>query len=221
MPSGITGSIGEVKGSPCRAPMTDDGVRLHYEESGRGTPLIFVHEFAGDHRSYEAQFRHFGRRYHAIAFNARGYPPSDVPEAVSAYTQARAADDILAILDHIGAPEGPCRRHLDGCLRDPAFRPAPFTAAPCRCASAAAATAPSPNGRPCSAPRPTPPRRCCAATGWPPSPSATPSGRPGCSSRPRTRAVTPSSSGCWRSIRRSARPTRRPACRRSAPRSTI
>ncbi|MCJ2051135.1 alpha/beta fold hydrolase [Methylobacterium sp. J-070] len=85
--------------------VTDDGVRLHYEESGRGTPLIFVHEFAGDHRSYEAQLRHFGRRYHAIAFNAQGYPPSDVPEAVSAYTQARAADDILAILDHIGAPK--------------------------------------------------------------------------------------------------------------------
>ncbi|MCJ2089718.1 alpha/beta hydrolase [Methylobacterium sp. E-005] len=89
---------------------TDDGVRLHYEESGSGTPLIFVHEFAGDHRSYEAQLRHFSRRYRAIAFNARGYPPSDVPEAVSAYTQARAADDILAILDQIGAP----RAHVAG-----------------------------------------------------------------------------------------------------------
>ncbi|MBN4093335.1 MULTISPECIES: alpha/beta hydrolase [Methylobacterium] len=84
---------------------TDDGIRLHYEESGQGTPLIFVHEFAGDHRSYEAQLRHFGRRYRAVAFNARGYPPSDVPESVTAYAQARAADDILAILDHLGAPK--------------------------------------------------------------------------------------------------------------------
>lgn len=82
---------------------TDDGVRLHYEETGSGTPLIFVHEFAGDHRSYEAQLRHFGKRHRAIAFDARGYPPSDVPEDVAAYSQARAADDILAILDHIGA----------------------------------------------------------------------------------------------------------------------
>ncbi len=84
---------------------TDDGIRLHYEESGQGTPLIFVHEFAGDHRSYEAQLRHFGRRYRAVAFNARGYPPSDVPESVTAYAQARAADDILAVLDHLGAPK--------------------------------------------------------------------------------------------------------------------
>jgi pimeloyl-ACP methyl ester carboxylesterase len=56
-------------------------------------------------RSYEQQMRHFGKRYRAIAFNARGFPPSDVPEQVSSYSQARAADDILAVLDHIGAPQ--------------------------------------------------------------------------------------------------------------------
>ncbi|MBV9532732.1 MAG: alpha/beta hydrolase [Bradyrhizobium sp.] len=82
--------------------MTDDGVRLYFEETGSGRPMIFVHEFAGDLRSYEPQMRHFGKRYCAIAFNARGYPPSDVPEHVSSYSQARAADDILALLDHIG-----------------------------------------------------------------------------------------------------------------------
>jgi len=79
--------------------MTDDGVRLHYEETGSGTPVIFVHEYAGDCRSWEPQMRHFGRRYRAIAFNARGYPPSDVPEDVAKYSQTRAADDIKAMLD--------------------------------------------------------------------------------------------------------------------------
>jgi pimeloyl-ACP methyl ester carboxylesterase len=82
--------------------ITDDGVKLYYEETGSGTPVIFVHEFAGDHRSWEAQIRHFGQRYRAIAFAARGYPPSDVPEAISAYSQHRAADDIVAVLDHLG-----------------------------------------------------------------------------------------------------------------------
>lgn len=81
---------------------TDDGVRLYFEETGSGHPVILVHEFAGDLRSYEPQMRHFGKRYRAIAYNARGFPPSDVPESVSAYSQARAADDILAVLDHIG-----------------------------------------------------------------------------------------------------------------------
>src|SRR4030095_7594503 len=80
----------------------DDGVNLHYEESGRGLPLVFVHEFAGDHRSWEPQMRFFSRRYRTIAYNARGYPPSDVPKDVAAYSQERAADDILGVLDHLG-----------------------------------------------------------------------------------------------------------------------
>jgi pimeloyl-ACP methyl ester carboxylesterase len=80
----------------------DDGVRLYYEESGSGIPVIFVHEYAGDHRSWEPQMRHFGQRYRAITYAARGYPPSDVPADVAKYSQFRAADDIGAVLDHLG-----------------------------------------------------------------------------------------------------------------------
>src|SRR5579871_2741147 len=80
---------------------TDDGVRLYYEETGSGTPIVFVHEFADDCRGYEGQLRHFGRRYRAIAYSARGYPPSDVPEDPARYSQARATDDIAAVLDHL------------------------------------------------------------------------------------------------------------------------
>jgi pimeloyl-ACP methyl ester carboxylesterase len=43
--------------------------------------------------------RFFSRRYRAIAFNARGYPPSDVPDDVKAYSQERAAEDIRGVLD--------------------------------------------------------------------------------------------------------------------------
>src|SRR5262249_11383255 len=81
---------------------TDDGVKLFYEEVGAGTPVVFVHEFAGDHRAWEAQLRHFGRRYRCIAYNARGYPPSDVPPEPERYSQDRARDDILAVLDGLG-----------------------------------------------------------------------------------------------------------------------
>src|SRR5262249_15459337 len=72
-------AVGEVP-QPCRVVMphltTDDGIRLFYQETGAGIPVVFVHEFAGDHRSYEPQLRYFGRRYRCIAYNARGYPPS-------------------------------------------------------------------------------------------------------------------------------------------------
>ena len=78
------------------------GVNLYYEEVGQGAPLVFVHEFAGDAESWRLQVRFFSRRYRTIAFNARGYPPSDVPESLAAYSQQQAADDIKGVLDHLG-----------------------------------------------------------------------------------------------------------------------
>src|SRR5947199_329457 len=81
---------------------TDDGVKLYYEEVGTGTPIIFVHEFAADHRSWETQMRHFGQRHRCITYGARGYPPSDIPETPAGYSQARATDDILAVKKHLG-----------------------------------------------------------------------------------------------------------------------
>jgi pimeloyl-ACP methyl ester carboxylesterase len=78
---------------------TDDGIKLFYEEVGSGIPVVFVHEFAGDRRSHELQMRYFGQRYRCIAYNARGYPPSDVPEDGGKYSQERARDDIRAVLD--------------------------------------------------------------------------------------------------------------------------
>ena len=80
---------------------TDDGVKLYYEETGKGIPVVFVHEFAGDCRSWEQQVRHFGKYYRCIAFNARGYPPSDVPKDQEKYSQERARDDIRAVLDSL------------------------------------------------------------------------------------------------------------------------
>ena len=76
-----------------------NGLKLYYEEAGRGTPLLFVHEFAGDYRSWEDQMRFFARRYRAIAFSARGYLPSDVPERPEQYGQMPQVEDVRGLLD--------------------------------------------------------------------------------------------------------------------------
>lgn len=78
---------------------TKDNVRLHYEEAGQGTPIVFVHEFAGDWRAWEPQMRYFSRRHRCITYSARGYTPSDVPKDISAYSQDNAVQDILAVMD--------------------------------------------------------------------------------------------------------------------------
>jgi pimeloyl-ACP methyl ester carboxylesterase len=87
-----------------------DGVKLYYEEVGQGTPIVFVHEFADDIRGWAAQVKFFARRYRTLAFNARGYPPSEVPEDPERYSQAQAAEDIKAILDHLSL----ARAHVVG-----------------------------------------------------------------------------------------------------------
>jgi proline iminopeptidase len=81
--------------------ITCDKVRLHYEEVGQGTSLLFVHEFAGGHRSWEPQMREFGKRYRCIAYAARGYPPSDVPDDAETYSYQHVMRDCVAVLDNL------------------------------------------------------------------------------------------------------------------------
>jgi pimeloyl-ACP methyl ester carboxylesterase len=87
------------------AIVTDDGVRLHAEETGSGEPILFIHEFAGDHRSWEPQVRYFSAAYRCVTYAARGYPPSDVPADPAAYSQARAVADAVAVLDRLAIPK--------------------------------------------------------------------------------------------------------------------
>jgi pimeloyl-ACP methyl ester carboxylesterase len=79
-----------------------DGTRLYVEEVGAGTPIVFVHEYAGDWRSWEPQLRHFSRAHRCVTYSQRGYPPSDVPEDAARYSQEIARDDVIAVMDALG-----------------------------------------------------------------------------------------------------------------------
>lgn len=78
------------------------GTKLHVEEYGDGYPIIFLHEFGADLRQWEDQVRYFSRAYRCVAYNARGYPPSDVPEDPASYGWERSVDDIAAVMDGRG-----------------------------------------------------------------------------------------------------------------------
>jgi pimeloyl-ACP methyl ester carboxylesterase len=79
-----------------------DGTKLYVEEIGSGTPVVFVHEYAGDYRSWEPQLRHFCRQYRCVTFSQRGYPPSDIPSDPTRYSQDIARDDVVAVMDALG-----------------------------------------------------------------------------------------------------------------------
>lgn len=88
----------------------DPDISLYVEDSGHGVPILFIHEFAGDHRSWEAQVRFFSDRYRCITYSARGYPPSSVPARPEAYSQQHAVRDAIDVLDALSID----RVHLVG-----------------------------------------------------------------------------------------------------------
>ena len=78
-----------------------NGVNLYYEVTGKGFPLVWSHEFAGDFKSWDPQVKFFSRRYRVITYNARGYPPSEVPTESTAYSQEHAIEDLYQLLQHL------------------------------------------------------------------------------------------------------------------------
>jgi pimeloyl-ACP methyl ester carboxylesterase len=76
-----------------------DGVRLYCEETGEGSAIVFVHEYAGDWRTWEPQMRHFSRSHRCVTYSQRGYPPSDIPNDSGKYSQGRFRDDVIAVMD--------------------------------------------------------------------------------------------------------------------------
>ena len=91
--------------------VSGNGVQLYWEETGEGPPLVWVHEYGGDLRSWEPQVRYFARRYRVITYNQRGYPPSTVPRAARDYAQALLVADLNQLIAHLELDPV----HLGGC----------------------------------------------------------------------------------------------------------
>ena len=92
------------------------GTRLYFEEAGSGTPVIFIHEYAGDYRTWEMQMRFFSRAHRCITYSQRGYPPSDVPDDGAKYSQDIARDDVIAVLDALKIEKAHVVGHSMGAL---------------------------------------------------------------------------------------------------------
>jgi pimeloyl-ACP methyl ester carboxylesterase len=76
-----------------------DGTRLYCEQAGEGRPVVFVHEYAGDHRTWEPQMRYFSRLHRCVTYSQRGYPPSDIPNDPGKYSQDHFRDDVIEVMD--------------------------------------------------------------------------------------------------------------------------
>ena len=95
---------------------TRDGTGLYVEEAGQGTPVVFVHEYAGDFRTWEPQMRYFSRAHRCVTYSQRGYPPSDVPTDPSRYGQDLCRDDVVAVMDALKIDKAHVVGHSMGAL---------------------------------------------------------------------------------------------------------
>jgi pimeloyl-ACP methyl ester carboxylesterase len=90
--------------------IVSDKVKLYFEENGRGYPIIFLHEFESDSRAWNPQVSYFARNYRCITYNARGYPPSDVPDELASYGWELSVEDVAAVMRGLSIS----RAHLVG-----------------------------------------------------------------------------------------------------------
>jgi pimeloyl-ACP methyl ester carboxylesterase len=80
-----------------------DGVRIHYEVEGSGTPLVLQHGFTDSlmvwyERGYVDALRHL---YRLILIDARGHHLSDKPHDEEAYAEDRFAGDVIAVMNEL------------------------------------------------------------------------------------------------------------------------
>ena len=95
---------------------TRDGTRLYVEDAGAGSAIVFIHEYAGDFRTWEPQMRFFARAHRCVTYSQRGYPPSDVPADPARYSQDLARDDVIAVMDALKIDKAHVVGHSMGAL---------------------------------------------------------------------------------------------------------
>lgn len=80
---------------------TDDGVRLYYEEHGRGFPLVLAYGIGGNAGMWEPNIAALSSRYRLVLWEPRGHARSDSPEDPARYTFRRWALDLRDVLNHL------------------------------------------------------------------------------------------------------------------------
>ena len=76
-------------------------VRLYYEDSGSGTPILLTHGFGASTGMWHGQVATFQNSYRLIPWDMRGHGRTECPEDVSYYSQLLTDDDMAALLDHL------------------------------------------------------------------------------------------------------------------------
>src|SRR4051812_18998668 len=79
-----------------------NGLRLHYADSGKGVPLVFLNGLAGDHLYWMGQVRAFAKRFRCLALDNRDAGQSSYAEGP--YSIGDLAEDVACLLNSLDLP---------------------------------------------------------------------------------------------------------------------
>jgi pimeloyl-ACP methyl ester carboxylesterase len=76
-----------------------DGVRIHYQEKGTGTPLVLIHGYASSTYSWKDVFEPLAQSFHVIAVDLKGFGFSGKPDGD--YSRRAQAVLVEHLLQHL------------------------------------------------------------------------------------------------------------------------
>jgi pimeloyl-ACP methyl ester carboxylesterase len=80
-----------------------NGAALAYEIAGDGPPVVLIHGFSFDMRSWDGQFAAFSERHTVLRHDLRGFGRSSLPTA-EPYSHL---DDLAALMHALPLPAAP------------------------------------------------------------------------------------------------------------------
>ncbi|WP_336518270.1 alpha/beta hydrolase [Pollutibacter soli] len=78
-----------------------NNAKIYYEESGQGEPLLLLHGFGRTASDWQPFISEFSKEYRVVAWDMRGHGRSANPDTSIIFSHARAAQDLLTLMDNL------------------------------------------------------------------------------------------------------------------------
>lgn len=80
---------------------TINGLKIYYEESGTGMPIILLHHFFANTTQWKEYVPELAKKYRVINVDLPGHGRSDYMDTTKVYLHERAADYIIGLIDQL------------------------------------------------------------------------------------------------------------------------
>src|SRR5262245_48398602 len=80
---------------------TINGLKIYYEESGEGMPVILLHHFFATASQWKTYIPELAKKYRVIAVDLPGHGRSDYMDTTKVFLQKKATEFIIGLIDFL------------------------------------------------------------------------------------------------------------------------